>query len=166
MKTRHVYSTSDLGMTRAAMDAARAAGVEEDSILLVARSDIELDTIPRRHQEADTDFMPAALKGAAIGGGGGFLLGLGAIVLTPIGLTIAGIAAATLAGVAIGGLSSSLFGAALSDPVRRQFEDEIEAGRILLVIDTEDEVQAVAGPAIEATGAAPLPFDRATASVR
>lgn len=40
MKHRHVYSTPDVP------SAARSAGVGDDCIALVARSDIELDSIP------------------------------------------------------------------------------------------------------------------------
>ncbi|TBR13372.1 MAG: hypothetical protein EPO46_02850 [Lysobacter sp.] len=165
MKTRHVYSTPDLDMTRAAMQAARDAGVGEDCIMLVARSDIELDSIPNKHKEADGDFVQGAMKGVAAGGATGLLLGLAAVVLSPVGITLAGAGIAALAGAAIGGMASSIFGSALPDPVRQKFDEEISAGRILLLVDTDEETQQRAGPAIEATGALPLPFDQATASV-
>ena len=40
---------------------------------------------------------------------------------------------------AAGAWSSALAGSALSDPIRRQFEQEIAEGRILLLVDCEDE---------------------------
>ena len=58
MKSRHVYSTPDLTGARAALEAARGAGVADSDLLLVARSDIELESIPDGRKEADTDFMP------------------------------------------------------------------------------------------------------------
>ncbi|AXK72932.1 hypothetical protein DWG18_12025 [Lysobacter sp. TY2-98] len=166
MKTRHVYSTTDLDMARAAMTAARRSGVGEECLLLVARSDIELDAIPNDHKEADSDAIPGAIKGMVAGGATGLLLGLAAVVFTPIGITLAGAGIVALAGAGIGGFSSALFGSGLPDPVRQKFHDEIAAGRILVVIDTDAATQRVAGPAIEATGATLLPFEHATSTLR
>lgn len=164
MKTRHVYSTNDLDMARAAMSAAREAGIGEDCLMLVARSDIELESISNEHKEADSDGMPAAIKGVVSGGATGLLLGLAAVVSG--GITLAGAGIAALAGAGIGGMASTIFGSALPDPVRQKFDDEIRAGRILVVIDSDDATQQVAGPRIEATGATLLPFEQATSVVR
>ena len=166
MKARHVYRTTDLDMARAAMNAARGAGVGEECLMLVARSDIELESIPNDHKEADSDFVPGAIKGMAAGSATGLLLGLAAVVLTPLGVTLAGAGIVALAGAGIGGFASSLFGSALPDPVRQKFDDEIKAGRILLVTDTDADTQQLAGPAIEATGAVPLPFAQPTAALQ
>jgi hypothetical protein len=164
MKARHVYSTTDLDMARAAMNAARSAGVGEDCLMLVARSDIELDAISNDHKEADSDFVPGALKGMAAGATTGLLLGLAAVVFTPLGLTLAGAGIAALAGAGIGGFASSLFGSALPDPVRQKFHDEINDGRILLVIDADAATARAAGEAIATTGATELPFASALAA--
>jgi hypothetical protein len=164
MKARHVYSTTDLDMARAAMNAARAAGVGEDCLMLVARSDIELDAISNDHKEADSDFVPGALKGMAAGATTGLLLGLAAVVFTPLGLTLAGAGIAALAGAGIGGFASSLFGSALPDPVRQKFHDEINDGRILLVIDADAATARAASEAIATTGATELPFVSALAA--
>ena len=166
MKTRHVYSTTDLDMARAAMNAARGAGIAEDGLMLVARSDIELDAIPNEHKQADSDSMPAALKGVVAGGTTGLLLGLAAIVLSPIGWTLAGAGIAALAGAGIGGMASTIFGSALPDPVRQKFDDEIKAGRILLVVDADDATFDAADGAIAGTGATRLPYDQPTAAVQ
>lgn len=163
MKIRHVFSTPDLDAAQAVVDAARAAGVHDDDILLVARSDIELDAIPNERKEADTDLIPAALRGAAYGGGAGLLAGLAAVVLTPIGLTLAGAAAATVAGAAVGCWASALVGSSLPDPIRRKFDGEIQAGRILVVLDGTREFLAQIEPELVQAGAAPLPYETAKA---
>jgi glycine/D-amino acid oxidase-like deaminating enzyme len=54
-------------------------------------------------------------------------------------------------------------GASTPDPVRRKFEGEIEAGRILVVVDGDGEAGERADRAIVATGATPLPFEQPTA---
>lgn len=166
MKTRHVFSTPDLDTAKAAMAAARAAGVHDEDILLVARADIELDAIANEHQEADSDFVPAALRGAGYGGAAGLLAGLVAVVVAPIGLTLAGAGAVAVAGALVGSWASALMGSSLPDPVRRQFEDEIQAGNILLVIDATKQALADAEPSIVDAGAVVLPFEAITATLR
>ena len=166
MKTRHVFSTPDLETARDAMAAARGAGIDDQCLLLVARSDIELESIPSDRQEADSDFMPAALRGAGYGGAAGLLAGLVAVVVAPIGLTLAGAGAAALGGALIGGWASALVGSSLPDPVRQKFDDEIKSGKILLVIDASKEALAHATPAIVAAGGTELPFEATTALIR
>lgn len=161
MKTRHVFSTPDLVSAQAAMDAAREAGIDDHDILLIARSDIELESIPNERKEADTDLMPAALRGAGYGGAAGLLAGLAAVVITPIGLTLAGAAAAAAAGAMVGCWASALMGSALPDPIRRKFDAHIRAGRILVLIDGDREVLARAEARVLANvaDAQVLPFD-------
>ena len=71
MKTRHVYSTTDLAQAREAMQAARDAGIGDDCLTLVARSDIELDAIPNKDREASGDFMHGDLRAAKVADGCG-----------------------------------------------------------------------------------------------
>lgn len=108
MKTRHVYSTPDLAVAHAAMDAARRAGVADEDVSLVARSDIELQAVPDDRKVVEGDFYPAAIRG--IGGGAviGLLAGLVAMVIPPLDLTLAGVAVTTLAGAAVGGWTTAL----------------------------------------------------------
>ena len=163
MKTRHVFSTPNLETAQAALAAARAAGVEDNDLLLVARSDIELESIPDNRQEADTDLMPAALRGAGYGGATGLLAGLVAFAIPPLGITLAGAAAIGLVGAMVGTWASALVGASLPDPIRRKFESEIQAGNILLVVDANKDLLMAAEPAIVGAGATVLPYEASTA---
>lgn len=159
MKLRHVFSTPDLATAERAMDAARDGGVLDDDILLVARSDIEVDSIPNERKEADTDLLPAAARGAGYGAGAGLLAGLVAVAIPPLGVTMAGAAAATVAGAVVGCWSSALVGSSVPDPIRRKFHDEIEAGNILVVIDALKEVLTAVEPRVLAIGATTLPYE-------
>lgn len=159
MKVRRVYSTPSLAAAQTAIRDIRDAGIEDDDISLIARSDIELERVPEHQKEAPTDFKHAALRGAGIGGATGLLAGLAAVAFPPLGLTIAGVALTTLGGAAVGTWASSLVGASLPDPIRRRFESEIEAGRILVVIDGEGEALERAETALTAAGAVHLPYD-------
>jgi len=158
MKVRRVYSTPSLPVAETAVRAAREAGIAETDVSLVARGDIELDAIPEHQKEAPTDFKHAAVRGAGIGGATGLLAGLVAVAVPPLGLTLAGVALTTLGGAAVGTWASSLVGASLPDPIRQKFEDEIEAGRILVVIDGEDATLAGAEDALRDAGAVHLPY--------
>ncbi|KIQ96407.1 hypothetical protein [Lysobacter sp. A03] len=158
MTERHVFCTPDINTASQVMAAARSAGVEDDNILLVARSDIELEQIPDQRKQADTDMLPAAARGVGYGAGAGLLAGLIAVAIPPVGITMAGAAAATLAGGAVGGWISALMGSSLPDPVRQQFEERIEAGQILVILDGDEDVLEAAEPAIVSAGGNRLPF--------
>lgn len=159
MKTRHVFVTQDVGQARAALQVLREMGLGVEDISLVARSDIELDRIPDGLKAADTDFVPAAVRGMGIGGATGLLAGLAAVVFAPVGITLAGAAAIGAMGALVGGWSSALMGSALPDPVRQQFDDEISAGRILVLLDAEEDMQARAAAALAAVGAEKLDYE-------
>lgn len=166
MKTRHVFSTPDTHTARMVVDAALESGVDRECISLVARSDIELDEIPNDLKEADSDFIPAALRGAGYGSAVGLLAGLVAVVATPIGVTLAGAAAVAAGGAVLGGWASSMVGSALPDPVRQKFDDEIKAGRVLVIIDAGKDTLTRIEPALERAGALHLPYEATTALVR
>ncbi len=102
MKIRHVFSVADVASARQAMQAARQAGLADDDLSLIARADIELEEIPDKRKLASTDFMPAAMRGAATGGTAGLLAGLVAMVFPPLGVTLAGAALLTLGGAGTG----------------------------------------------------------------
>ncbi|WP_028917519.1 hypothetical protein [Pseudoxanthomonas sp. J35] len=163
MKTRRIYSTPNLAAAQAALAAAHEAGIDRDSLSLIARSDIEMEAVPDDLREAHTDTIPAALRGAAGGGAAGLLAGLAAVAIPPLGITLAGAGIMAAVGALVGSWSSALMGATVPDPVRRRFEEEIEAGRILLVIDAEDEALPRAEAAVLRAGAAPMPYDAPSA---
>jgi hypothetical protein len=164
MKQRHVYSTADLDSAQRVLQAARSAGIDNDALSLIARSDIELQDVPDERKDAKTDFLPAAARGAATGGAAGLVAGLVAIAVPPIGLTLAGAGVMALAGALVGSWSSALIGATVPDPVRRQFEDEIQSGRVLVILDAEQAALQDAEQAMVAAGATALPYEAASAT--
>src|SRR5689334_2818040 len=108
MKLRHVFSTRDAVQARQAIRVLHEHGVPWSDISLVANADVELEEIPNRMKEADTDFVPAAIRGMGIGGATGLLAGLLAASFPPLGITLAGAAAFGAAGALVGGWSSAL----------------------------------------------------------
>ena len=146
MKHRHVFRTRDMAHARAGIALARESGVEDSDIALVARPDIEIERVPNRRKEADTDFMPAALKGAIYGGLAGVALGLVSMAIKPLHFGVVAVAVMAVCGVLVGAWASSLMGSALPDPVRREFKDEIEAGHVLLLIDADEDMHRLLEP--------------------
>ena len=163
MKTRRIYATPNLAAAQAALAAARDTGLDSHALSLIARSDIEMESVSDDLREAHTDSIPAALRGAAGGGAVGLVAGLVAVAVPPLGITLAGAGLMAAVGALVGSWSAALVGASVPDPVRRRFEETIEAGQILLVIDAEDEELARAEAAVVRAGATPLPYESATA---
>ena len=162
MKTRHVYSTADVAAAEVAIQALRQTGIPDEDLSLVARGDIERQQLDENLFEHRTDFAAGALKGVVGGAGSGLLVGLVAMFVPPLGLTLAGAGAIALAGAAVGSWAGMLMGASVPGAVRQKFEEEIAAGHVLVVVDGEDEQLAIAEAALLSLGATALPFDTTT----
>jgi hypothetical protein len=102
------------------------------------------------------------VRGLAEGGATGLLAGLVAMAIPPLGVTLAGAMAVGAVSALVGAWTNALMGASTPDPVRQAFEQEIESGRILVVIDGEGVAVENADKAVVATGAIPLPFEKPT----
>jgi hypothetical protein len=161
VKKRLVFSAQDMVVARLAMSQARVAGILDDDISLVARSD-KSEMIPDDRKIIEGDFYPAAAKGAVGGAVIGLVAGLVAVAIPPLGITVAGAFAMAAGGSVLGAWSTALAGSAVDDPAHRKFEDEVEAGRILVVIDGSEEVLPRAKRAVLETGALQLDFERPT----
>lgn len=135
---RYIYAFDSLEPARAAVARLREAGIDQRCISLVAKSDVQIHDIPDDMLDVSKDFVPAIERGAALGGASGLLAGLIAMAIPALGIAVGGgaLLAFTAGGALVGAWTSSLAGAAVPDSVRRQFEDEIERGRVLLVLDT------------------------------
>lgn len=161
MKIKRVYQL-ELPQVANAVAAARRAGVPDEDIALIARSDIEMEVIPDDYKNASTDFVPGALRGAATGATAGLVAGLVALSIPTFGVTLAGAAAIAALGAAAGTFSSALVGSSLPDPIRRNFEAEIQAGKVLLVIDALPDDMPGIEAAVLAGGAVALPFEESS----
>jgi hypothetical protein len=159
MKSKHVFLAHDVQGAARAVTALRQVGIADDDIALIARHDLEMESIPEQFHESRTDFMPAAAKGALGGGATGLVAGLIAVAIPPLGVTLAGAAAIAAVGAAAGTWSASLMGSALPDPVRQKFEDEVKAGRVLIVVDATDQEHANLEPQLIQAGARRLEFE-------
>lgn len=163
MKKRHVFATDDLNAAKAVFRAARDAGIDPKCIKVQARKDIEVRRISDDRLDVSMDFMPAAIRGTVLGALSGLVLGVVFHYIPYFGIGWGGVWALGGLGALIGTWASVLMGSAIPDEVRRTFEQQIEAGQILLVIDAEVEEFAAVEPALSRAGGARLPYEATTA---
>ena len=124
MKTRRVYALDSLPRLTNTLDAIRGCGVTDDDIAVVARHDIELRIDP---DSPDPDESHGQLTG--------LLAGLSAVTVPTLGVSVAGAGLINLLGSTLGGWIPMLAGDTVGDDVRRRYQEEIDQGRILLVVD-------------------------------
>lgn len=159
MRKRHVFSTPSLEVAQAVVDAARENGVGRECISIEARSDIEMSRIRDERKNVSMDFIPAALRGTSLGALVGLLVGFIGMGIPYFDVTGLGALALMVVGGLIGTWASVLIGSSLPDEVRRTFAEEIQAGRILVVIDAEPEAFDAVEPALARVGGLRLPYE-------
>ncbi|MBD8526267.1 hypothetical protein [Pseudomarimonas arenosa] len=152
MKIRHVYATRSLADGVRCVQAARQLGAEDRDIGLITRSE-SLDKLPAELKESSpTDIRPAMARGTLGGGAMGLVAGLAAMAVPGLGLTIVGAGLITLLGATVGGWSAALAGAGVPNEVHRRFEQRIEQGEVLLVLDMDEDRSQEFDQAMEGLG--------------
>lgn len=126
----------DAGHARAVVRGLKDDGIEDQNIYVLAKSDAELEDLPEAGPEAN-DVLPAFERGIGIGGLAGLFLGVAALVFRSTGLIVGGggVLVAGLVGASLGGLLAGMAGASFPSSRLRAFEEEIEAGKILVMVD-------------------------------
>lgn len=133
---RLCFLSPDTRHARAVVQQLKGDGIEERNIYVLAQSDIDLEDLPDAGPEAD-DFLPAFERGIGIGGLAGLFLGVAALVFRSTSLIVGGggVLLAGLVGASLGGLLTGMAGALFPSSRLRVFEKEIEAGKILVMVD-------------------------------
>lgn len=138
---RLCFLCSDAAMTRRVVASLRGAGVEDSSLMVIARKDVGLDELPGAGVDR-TDAIPGFARGMAAGGVVGSLAGLATLSIEELGLALGGAAIPLfgLLGVAVGGLAGFLGGASVPSSRLKRFQQAIEQeGKVLLMLDVEKE---------------------------
>lgn len=145
MKSRHVYALRDRRQLDAALAAVRALGVDDRDLSIVARHDIEM--------AVDTD-RPHDEHGRLTG----LIAGLSAVTVPTLGVSIAGAGLLNLLGTNVANWIPGLTGEDADDDVRATFQDRIDNGEILLVVDAAPEMHNAVNAALVVEDAVPLHF--------
>lgn len=146
MTTRLYFLVDDEIEARSITDLLREHGIDDDHLMAIAdRENYPLEGMPEGGITDRTDILPAAGRGFAVGGGTGLLAGLAAMSVPGLNVILAGgamVAALTGAGAAVGTWAATLIGIGVPHHDLQPFEEALEAGRILLLVDVEaDQVE-------------------------
>ncbi|MBX3617433.1 DUF1269 domain-containing protein [Nitrosomonas sp.] len=135
---RRVYFLApDITTTKKIVADLSLAKIEEKHIHVIAKRGTPLEDLPEANLLQKSDFIPAVEQGLAVGGATGLLAGLVAIALPPASTVIAGgvLLATTLAGAGVGSWLSGMIGMNVGNRRIKEFEDAIEAGELLVLVD-------------------------------
>jgi hypothetical protein len=143
---RIYFLIPDMAVTQRIVDELLMAKVEERHIHVIAKRGTPLEELPEASLLQKSDFIPAVEQGLAVGGTAGMLAGLVAVILPPASTVIAGgiLLATTLAGASVGAWASGMVGMSVGNRRIKEFEDAIEAGHFLVLVDvSSDRVEEI-----------------------
>lgn len=135
---RRLYFTlPDVNTARTVVDELLLKRIASSHIHVLAREGIAMDDLPEASLFQKSDIIPAVERGLVVGGITGILAGIVIVSIPPAGLTLSGgaILGAGLAGAGIGAWVSSMIGVDVPNTQIQQFENAIEAGEILMMVD-------------------------------
>jgi len=137
MMRRIYFLVPDVAVTKLVVDALLLARIEERHIHVIAKHGTPMKDLPEANLFQKSDFIPAVERGLAIGGSTGILAGLVAITLPASATMLAGgvLLMATLSGAGIGAWAGGMIGVSTDNTRIKQFEEAIEAGQLLLLVD-------------------------------
>lgn len=143
---RIYFLVPDLQTANKVTDELLLARIEERHIHVIAREGTELGDLPKASLLQTSDVIPAVERGLAVGGVTGILAGVAAVTFPPAGLVLGGgaILATALAGSGIGAWISSMIGVDVVNSQIRQFENAVQQGEILFLVDVpKDQVERI-----------------------
>src|ERR1700727_110220 len=142
------------------VDALKAAGFRNTDISVLFPENVGTkDFAHKKETKAPEGTAAGATTGAVIGGGLGWLAGIGALAIPGLGPFIAaGPIMAALAGVgvggAVGGITGALIGMGIPEYEAKRYEGRVKDGGILLSVHSDDsEGPKRAKEILERTGA-------------
>lgn len=135
------FLVNDVEAAKAVVDRLRSADITDESISVIAKEGTPLDELPNSAPEDDSDVIPAVARGVTIGGATGLIAGIAAITFAPAGLVIGGTAllAGATGGASFGAFTAALVGTSVPNSRLRAYEFEVEAGKILMVVEIDEE---------------------------
>jgi hypothetical protein len=134
---RLYFLLPDVDTARRIVDELLLAHIPYEHIHVLARADTPLEQLPEAGIAQRTDLVPAIERGLAVGGSVGVVAGLIALAFPPAGLVAAGgaILFGALGGAGFGAWASAMVGVSLPNSRLARFEEAIEQGMILMMVD-------------------------------
>ena len=135
---RRLYTLlPDLQSCRGLVAELRDSGIPDNHLHVVAASDQTLEGLPAATVWQKTELAHGLEIGIGLGGVAGLLAGLLGLGFPPAGLVIGGgaVMASAAAGAGFGALASAMMKGHEHNHRLHDYQAEIEAGRVLLMVD-------------------------------
>lgn len=138
---RRIYFLApNQAVSKTIVDELLLARIEARHIHVLAKEGTLMEDLPEASHLQKSDVIPALEQGLALGGGTGLLVGLVAVALPGAPVLAGGaILASTLAGAGFGAWVSSMIGSSVGNRRIQQFEEAIEKGEFLFMVDVPKE---------------------------
>jgi hypothetical protein len=138
---RLYFLMPDIAITHELVKELLLSHVEERYIHVIAKEGIPMEDLPEASLLQKSDFIPAIERGVALGAVTGLAAGMVAMAFPPAGLVLGGGAVFAMGAVSagIGGWLSSMIGSSVPSSRLKKFEDAIDQGEILVLVDIPRE---------------------------
>ena len=136
---RVCFLLPDIASAHGVVDDLRARGVHEADIYVVANEDAELGDLPDAGAIEKSDTYPQLERGLAMGGVIGVIGGIIAMRIAGFALGGAAILLFGLVGAGINGLLAAIAGASFPNSRLAEFEQKINEGHVLVMVDVATE---------------------------
>jgi hypothetical protein len=137
MRRRLYFLLPDVASARQTANDLLLARVEDRHMRFLAKRGTDLGELHEASYVQKTDLMHGAGTGLILGGGGGLLLGLVIVTYPPQGTNpqLVVVLIAALIGAVLGAWMASMVAAAVPNSRLKQFQGELENGKVLLMVD-------------------------------
>jgi hypothetical protein len=137
MRRRLYFILPDVASARRVADELLLARIEDRHMHFLAQRGTDLGELHEASYLQKTDLVHGAEVGLAIGGCGGFLLGIFVFLAPPEGVTLqlVTVLITTLAAAFLGAWIASLAGTAVPNSRLKLYQDDIAHGKVLLMLD-------------------------------
>jgi hypothetical protein len=137
MRRRLYFVLPDVESARRTADDLLLARVEDRRMRFLARRGTELDPLHEAGYLDKTDMVHGAAVGLALGAIIGALVGVMVVAYPPEGTNpqLVSVLVGMLIGAPLGAWMASMAGAAVPNSRLKQFQADIEAGRVLMMVD-------------------------------
>ena len=137
MRRRLYFLLPDVDSARRTADDLLLARIEDRHMQFLARRGTDLGVLHEASFVHKTDLLHGASVGFGLGGLGGLALGLIIVAYPPEGTNpqLVAILIAAVLGAAFGAWTASMAAAAVPNSRLRQFQADIERGKVLLILD-------------------------------